>query len=324
MSEGQPSKPEGRNVERPRCGLCGKSGKLTRTPCCGNWICDDADEYVPFSYSRNSCFTNHAKYTICALHRHEGHEGRWQDCAKCRENGPLEMYVHSATNEYNFEKLENPPKSEPTHCSKCGKVICLSADGYTMRGLDEILCESCGGFGASEMIEAIRPKKKRRETSLADVPVSVTGKRGAYPVGTVMIYGPDNKLATKLVASVVKTPNAEADPLHRWVTHAGDVRHDPSIQAEVEAFFQAHGVRQTVRTERIVGCPHEEGVDYPLDGACPHCPFWHTHDRFTHELLSDDEGFAGTGEPFRAPPKVGRNDPCPCGSGKKYKKCCGR
>ena len=22
--------------------------------------------------------------------------------------------------------------------------------------------------------------------------------------------------------------------------------------------------------------------------------------------------------------KVGRNDPCPCGSGKKYKKCCGQ
>ncbi len=26
----------------------------------------------------------------------------------------------------------------------------------------------------------------------------------------------------------------------------------------------------------------------------------------------------------RDEPKVGRNDPCPCGSGKKYKKCCGR
>ncbi|MCZ2154947.1 MAG: SEC-C domain-containing protein [Bryobacterales bacterium] len=25
----------------------------------------------------------------------------------------------------------------------------------------------------------------------------------------------------------------------------------------------------------------------------------------------------------RAHPKVGRNDPCPCGSGKKFKKCCG-
>jgi preprotein translocase subunit SecA len=28
--------------------------------------------------------------------------------------------------------------------------------------------------------------------------------------------------------------------------------------------------------------------------------------------------------PVRTGPKVGRNDPCPCGSGKKYKHCCGR
>jgi len=27
-------------------------------------------------------------------------------------------------------------------------------------------------------------------------------------------------------------------------------------------------------------------------------------------------------EPLRAAPKVGRNDPCPCGSGAKFKKCC--
>ena len=29
-------------------------------------------------------------------------------------------------------------------------------------------------------------------------------------------------------------------------------------------------------------------------------------------------------EPIRKAPKVGRNDPCPCGSGKKYKNCCGK
>lgn len=29
-------------------------------------------------------------------------------------------------------------------------------------------------------------------------------------------------------------------------------------------------------------------------------------------------------QPYIAPPKVGRNEPCPCGSGKKYKKCCGK
>lgn len=27
-------------------------------------------------------------------------------------------------------------------------------------------------------------------------------------------------------------------------------------------------------------------------------------------------------EPVRVDVKIGRNDPCPCGSGKKYKKCC--
>jgi preprotein translocase subunit SecA len=26
----------------------------------------------------------------------------------------------------------------------------------------------------------------------------------------------------------------------------------------------------------------------------------------------------------REVPKVGRNEPCPCGSGKKYKQCCGK
>lgn len=29
-------------------------------------------------------------------------------------------------------------------------------------------------------------------------------------------------------------------------------------------------------------------------------------------------------QPAKAAPKVGRNDPCPCGSGKKYKNCCGK
>ena len=39
-------------------------------------------------------------------------------------------------------------------------------------------------------------------------------------------------------------------------------------------------------------------------------------------------GSAAAGEsvrkPVKAVPKVGRNDPCPCGSGKKYKNCHGR
>lgn len=39
------------------------------------------------------------------------------------------------------------------------------------------------------------------------------------------------------------------------------------------------------------------------------------------------DGLVNTGravETGSGPPKVGRNDPCPCGSGRKYKRCCGR
>jgi SEC-C motif-containing protein len=37
------------------------------------------------------------------------------------------------------------------------------------------------------------------------------------------------------------------------------------------------------------------------------------------------DGEAVVPRPYRRQaPKVGRNDPCPCGSGKKFKKCCGR
>ena len=38
----------------------------------------------------------------------------------------------------------------------------------------------------------------------------------------------------------------------------------------------------------------------------------------------DDGELVGETPIHREEPKVGRNDPCPCGSGKKYKKCCGR
>jgi hypothetical protein len=39
-------------------------------------------------------------------------------------------------------------------------------------------------------------------------------------------------------------------------------------------------------------------------------------------LLGSDQGAR---EPYRrTEPKVGRNEPCPCGSGKKFKRCCGR
>jgi len=42
------------------------------------------------------------------------------------------------------------------------------------------------------------------------------------------------------------------------------------------------------------------------------------------EDIVDLEKLLNPPEPKRAETKVGRNEPCPCGSGKKHKKCCGK
>jgi preprotein translocase subunit SecA len=42
------------------------------------------------------------------------------------------------------------------------------------------------------------------------------------------------------------------------------------------------------------------------------------------DVVSEAAEAVERAQPVRTGPKVGRNDPCPCGSGKKYKQCCGR
>ncbi|MBI5491252.1 MAG: hypothetical protein HY905_28230 [Deltaproteobacteria bacterium] len=129
--------------EAPRCGLCGKTGNLTKTECCGRWICDDEDQYEMFSYARNSCSRNHRRLTLCGQHHAEGHAGRWQDCGRCPESSlGTEMFVWFGTNEYNFEKLPNPPRFKPTHCAGCGRVIRLGEDGFSMQE-ERYYCQRC-------------------------------------------------------------------------------------------------------------------------------------------------------------------------------------
>jgi len=42
------------------------------------------------------------------------------------------------------------------------------------------------------------------------------------------------------------------------------------------------------------------------------------------DIVNEASEAVSKAKPIRTGPKVGRNDPCPCGSGKKYKQCCGK
>lgn len=127
---------------RPHCGLCGKTRKLIQTECCRQWVCDDEDQYRLFSYARNSCHRNHRRYTLCGYHRAEDHPGGWQDCSACRGEFKTELYVYYGTNEYNFEKLANPPTYDATRCCECHTIIRLGEDGYSTYG-ERYWCETC-------------------------------------------------------------------------------------------------------------------------------------------------------------------------------------
>jgi hypothetical protein len=111
------------------------------------------------------------------------------------------------------------------------------------------------------------------------------GFRG-FPIATVAFYGPDDKLATKVAVSVFLRENSDPDFLERWFSKGDtDVRQDLDIGEQILAFLKLHAPRSTVMTEGIIGCPHEEGVDYPEGRSCPSCPYWAGRDRFTHERI---------------------------------------
>jgi len=107
-----------------------------------------------------------------------------------------------------------------------------------------------------------------------------------YPVATVAFYGPNDKLATKVVVSVIFTESNEPDVLNRWFSEGDvDVRYDLAIGEQILAFLKPYAPHSTVVTDRIIGCPHEEGTDYPEGASCPQCPYWAGRDRFTHERI---------------------------------------
>ena len=109
-------------------------------------------------------------------------------------------------------------------------------------------------------------------------------KRSEFPLATLAFYGPTDELATKAVVSIVKKEGGEITNLNRWITTLGDIRRDPIIGDEIAQFLKAHKVQSVVTAERIIGCPHEEGKDYPKGTDCPRCPFWVGRDRFTGEM----------------------------------------
>ena len=107
---------------------------------------------------------------------------------------------------------------------------------------------------------------------------SKLGFRG-YPVGTIAFYGPDDQRASKVAVAVIVAPDTEPVALRRWFAESGDIRSDEQTLEEIALFLRDHELHSVVMPKEMMGCPHEEGIDYPEGEACPERPFWAGRDR---------------------------------------------
>jgi hypothetical protein len=112
-------------------------------------------------------------------------------------------------------------------------------------------------------------------------------KRGfqGYPIATITYCGPDDRQASKVSVGVVLDEGGDVAFLERWFTERQDIRKDPEVNERVVRFLSKHGAKSVVMPDRILGCPHEEGKDYPEGEKCPKCSYWAIRDRFTGEII---------------------------------------
>ena len=112
-------------------------------------------------------------------------------------------------------------------------------------------------------------------------------RKTGYPIATIANYGTDDKFASKVVVGIVlSSQNNDVAFMEKWFSPDADVRFDTKIQLQIVNFLELHNVRRAVIVDGIIGCPHEEGIDYPQGEKCPYCPFWADKDRWTGETIS--------------------------------------
>ena len=87
---------------------------------------------------------------------------------------------------------------------------------------------------------------------------------------------------------IILAEDQEATFLERWFIEDEDLRTDHEVHEKILGFIRTHEAKSVVLAERIIGCPHEEGIDYPENSVCPKCPFWANRDRWSGEVVPNE------------------------------------
>ncbi|MCP9456169.1 MAG: preprotein translocase subunit SecA [Nitrospira sp.] len=112
------------------------------------------------------------------------------------------------------------------------------------------------------------------------------------------------------------------DHLRDGIGLRGYGQKDPLIEYKREGFDLFAGMMERIKSDTISRLFHVQAVRQEAERPAPSPPLV-TRPQPKLILNRAEETSAAPAPVHRADAKVGRNDPCPCGSGKKYKKCHG-
>jgi hypothetical protein len=129
------------------------------------------------------------------------------------------------------------------------------------------------------------PKMNSRQKARYALKKMLQGGFRGYPLMAVGLYGPTASRATKLVLSLFRSDKEKPDVLERWFSEDLDVRQNDELLEKIFEFQRKHKVKSLAMPDQIIGCPHEEGIDYPEGKSCPKCPYWAGRDRYTGERV---------------------------------------
>jgi|GEM_PF-3694744 len=110
---------------------------------------------------------------------------------------------------------------------------------------------------------------------------------GRFPAVVVAFYGLTDSSATKIAVSLIPDDSLKTREIERWWSDDGlDLRTKPETLERIDRLMRGWKAKSLVIPDRIIGCPHEEGVDYAIGEEWPTCDFWKGRDRWT----GDNEG----------------------------------
>lgn len=123
---------------------------------------------------------------------------------------------------------------------------------------------------------------------------------------------------------------------HAWRLHLLNIDHlkegigwrgygakNPLIEYKRESFYAFEHMMNEIKWDIVQRIFHMRPEDYSVD-SLEEIEEEKEQELAALQLGGDETGKADARTVKRQQPKVGRNDACPCGSGKKYKHCCGK